>query len=289
MPNVILTDISLRSLPLPANGQVTYWDENLPTFGVRVSQGGTKSFVVIHGRDRKRHTLGRYPSIGLKAARTEAKKLQAELVLGLHKTTSVTFNEARERYLEICEQKNKPRTVNDYRRIFKRHFRFGKMHIKDITRADIQRRLDKLKKTPSEQNHAFVALRIFFNWAAREELVEISPMFNMRSVSKMISRDRILTDKEICEVFEASKNHPYPFGAIIGLLILTGQRRSEISALEWDWIDFENRTITLPKSLTKNKHLHVFPYGDMVAEVLSQIPNTGKYLFPSPNRNRHLF
>ena len=155
------------------------------------------------------------------------------------------------------------------------------MHLKDITRADVQRRLDKLKKTPSEQNHAFVALRIFFNWAAREELVEISPMINMRSVSKMISRDRILTDKEICEVFEASKNHPYPFGAIIGLLILTGQRRSEIAALEWEWIDIENHTITLPKSLTKNKHLHVFPYGEEVDEILSQIPNTGKYLFPA--------
>ena len=281
MPAISLTDISVRSLKLPERGQVTYWDANLPGFGVRVSQGGAKSFVVVYGQNRRRHTIGGYPTLSLKTARSEAKRLQAELVLGVHKKSSTTFSDALERYIETCRQKNKPRTVSDYRRIFKRHFRFGKVQLKDITRADIQRLLDKLRATPSEQNHAFVALRIFFNWAAREELIETSPMVNMRPIGKSGSRDRILSDSELSNVTEAALEHPYPFGPIIMLLALTGQRRGEIAALEWEWIDRVEQTITLPTTLTKNKRLHVFPYGDRTAELLEALPRTGAYLFPA--------
>ena len=45
------------------------WDEDFPGFGVRVSQGGAKSFVVMFGERRQLRTLGRYPILSLKDAR----------------------------------------------------------------------------------------------------------------------------------------------------------------------------------------------------------------------------
>ena len=51
----------------------------------------------------------------------------------------------------------------------------------------------------------------------------------------------------------------YRFGAIVRVLILTGQRRGEIGSLRWVWIDASARTITLPSSITKNKRAHAFP------------------------------
>ena len=45
---------------------------------------------------------------------------------------------------------------------------------------------------------------------------------------------------------------PESFKTIVRLLILTGQRRGEIAALQISWINLENKTITLPSSLTKN-------------------------------------
>ena len=60
MPNTRLTDVAIKSLKPPLEGQITYWDETLPSFGVRVSQGGTKSFVLVYGEARTRKTLGRY-------------------------------------------------------------------------------------------------------------------------------------------------------------------------------------------------------------------------------------
>ena len=50
----------------------------VPNFGCRVSQGGTKSFVVQHGADRQLITIGRYPVVSLADAREEAKRILAE-------------------------------------------------------------------------------------------------------------------------------------------------------------------------------------------------------------------
>ena len=69
MPRSQLTDIGIRNLKPPAAGQVTYWDMALRGFAIRISQGGTRTFIVVHGENRKRHTLGHYPLMSLAAAR----------------------------------------------------------------------------------------------------------------------------------------------------------------------------------------------------------------------------
>ena len=53
MTSHALTDIAIRAFPSPEKGQRTHWDSVVPGFGVRVSQGGTKTFVLMHGRDRQ--------------------------------------------------------------------------------------------------------------------------------------------------------------------------------------------------------------------------------------------
>jgi hypothetical protein len=71
MAIITLSDSGLRSLKPPTKGQLSYWDKTLPTFGVRVSQGGSKTFVV--NRHNSLITIGRFPVISLSEARTEAK------------------------------------------------------------------------------------------------------------------------------------------------------------------------------------------------------------------------
>ena len=46
-----LTDIAIRSLPAPASGQVIHLDDQLQGFGVRVSHGGSKTFVLTDIRE----------------------------------------------------------------------------------------------------------------------------------------------------------------------------------------------------------------------------------------------
>lgn len=80
MSHVPLTSVIVDTLASPAKGQVDYWDGALPGFGIRVSQGGTKSWVVMLRREKRkvRVTLGTYPHLSLDAARAKARELLSQ-------------------------------------------------------------------------------------------------------------------------------------------------------------------------------------------------------------------
>src|SRR5690242_10514186 len=122
MPSGKLTDITIRSLQPPESGQKTYWDDAVPGFGVRVSQGGSKTFVLVHGVNRERTTIGRYPILSLADACGKAKEILAKRLLGNDDANSITFGEALPIFLEAVAKRNKARTLADYRRLLTRHF-----------------------------------------------------------------------------------------------------------------------------------------------------------------------
>lgn len=275
-----LTDITVRELKAPKRGQKFYADDTLAGFGLRVSQGGTKSFVLVHGPRRERVIIGRYPAITLAEARTEAKRRSAEIILGKFKPKSINYEDAKRKFLEACEVKNRPRTVADYRRLLK-HFPFGKTQLSQIARHDITQRLDKLRKTPSEANHTLVVIKVFFRWTERQGYLDSSPCGALRAQQPMASRDRTLSENELAEVLQLAMREPYPFGPIVSLLALTGLRRGEVAAMRWSWIDFQNMTITVPAEIAKNRRRHVLPFGDLAKCVLQSVPNMGELLFPA--------
>lgn len=251
-----LTDVTLRSLPSPPKGQKTYFDDTLANFGCRVSQGGTKSFVVQLGADRQLVTIGRYPLISLADAREEAKRLLAVRTLGKHRPQSIAWDDAVELFLSICEQKNRPRTVRDYKRILKRHFPFGTRKLSEIRPQDINHRIDRLQKTVSEQNHTIATVKIFFRWAARRHYVDRSPCEGLQTI-KRPARRRVLADWELAATCRAAITLGYPFGSIVQLCILTGQRRSEVAWLRRSYL--KGDIVIFPPSLTKNNREHRFP------------------------------
>jgi len=65
-----LADLVVQQLK-PTDSQVTYYDEDMPAFGVRVGRR-RKTFVVALGKDRKRVKLGNYPAQSRQDARQEA-------------------------------------------------------------------------------------------------------------------------------------------------------------------------------------------------------------------------
>jgi integrase len=273
-----LTDIAIRALPLPAKGQKTYFDDTLPAFGCRISQGGTRAFVLQHGADRQMITLGRYPIVSLANARTEAKRILAERTLGRFRPQTIAWDDAVALFIGMCEQKNKPRTVRDYKRLLGRHFSFGRKRLTDIKPQDINRKIDRLQKVTSEQNHALVAIKVFFRWAQRRHYVEHSPCEGMQTV-KRASRDRVLTDDELAAVYKSAETMGYPFGTIVQLCILTGQRRSEIAWLRRSF--FDGDILTLPAALAKNRREHVMPIGERSKSVIEAITHKEDFLFPA--------
>ncbi|MBK8458712.1 MAG: integrase arm-type DNA-binding domain-containing protein [Phyllobacteriaceae bacterium] len=274
-----LTDLSVGKLKPPTSGQITYYDDALPGFGVRVSQGGSKSFVVMYGKGRKRKTIGRYPAISLKDARIAAKQIQSEVAtFDPHTATAlpVPFPKALERFLGDRAAHTKPRTIAEYQRLLVRHFPFTK-GMGDIKRSEVMRIVEGLQKTPTEQHHAFVAIRIMMNWCVRHGLIEDSPVPPVSF--KKTARSRVLTDDELRRVWQRAAEFPYPFGPIVQLLILTGQRRSEIGSLRRSWI--KDDMIVFPAGFTKNKREHRVPLGPKAKAILDSLPGGTDHFFPS--------
>jgi len=269
----------LRAAKPPERGTTTLWDGAQKHFGVRISQGGAKSFIILTGSGR-RQSIGRFPIISLASARARAKELLAEQTLGKTRPRAVAFEDAVTDFLAACQKKNRTRTVRDYTRLLNRHFAFGRKNLVEITRHDISQKLEKLKAIPSEQNHAIVAAKIFFKWVVRNGYLDQSPCEGF-SPMKRLPRERVLTDEELRTVFKTALEGSTPFSHIVALLVMTGQRRSEVAALKWEWIDAVERTIKLPASVSKNKRTHTFPYGGMVADLLHRIPRQCEYLFPA--------
>jgi integrase len=150
----------------------------------------------------------------------------------------------------------------------------------DISSARISGILDDLIDTPSTARHAFVAVRTFLRWCAKPGYIANSPIALMDAPASATSRDRVLKNAELVAIYRKALSQGCTGGNIVRLLILTGQRRGEIGALRGEWIDRTSRTVTLPSELTKNGRAHTFPYGDMVAAIVENLP-TGGFLFPA--------
>jgi integrase len=90
MPVVTFTARFVDSLAPPSAGQCDYWDRALPGFGLRVSFGGRRAWVVrYHTNSRlRRLTLGPFPTIGLADARDRAKLALLQAASGADPATA---------------------------------------------------------------------------------------------------------------------------------------------------------------------------------------------------------
>ena len=272
MPRIALTDLTIRSLR--SEQRADFWDAKTPSFGIRV---GKRSKTFIVKRRGSRIALGSYPSLSLQKARQLAFAQKSKPAT--HRDEQIPFKSAHDAFLEIHVPTLKPRSQVVIKGTLQRHFYkpFRTKMLDAITHRDIAKITDALVKTPSEAWHAFKDIRTFFKWCV-PRYIPHSPVEGLKSPTRYIPRKRVLSYSEIKMVWDAASEHP--FGTILKLLILTGQRWSEIASLRCDYIDEKARTITLPD--TKNGTEHCFPYGQMVADILDNIPrlNSTSLLFP---------
>ena len=275
-----LTDLAVKRLPVPEKGQKDYRDDLIKGFSVRVSQGGSRTFYVMHGRSRTRIKIGVYPIISLSQARKRAKEILAEKTLGRNRPKDIAFNDALTQFLDNYTAR-KPRTIKDTTAILNRHFlSLRQERVGDITTEQVARIIDRLRNKPTTARHALAAIKMFFSWAVGRHYLLKSPCETLKAPQKPFPRERVLGPHELTTFLSTAQATPYPFGPILLLLILTGQRRSEIGALKWEYISGD--TITLPSEITKNNQIHTFPIGAWTQEVITTIPrrNVTSYLFP---------
>ena len=254
------------------------WDASVKHFGLRVTHSGVKTFIVLMGSG-KRMAIGHFPVITLSEARSKAKHILAEKTLGRFQPQTITWNAAVEKFLENVEQNNRPRTHKEYRRVLTKYFGFGSTRLVDITRQDINGKLDRLNKTPAMKSRALTYCKTLFNWCIDERgYLEHNPC--RMTAKKSPRRKRVLTDDELRQAWTAA-GECGTFGMIVRLLMLTGQRRGEIAALQKSFYSHNQQTICLPSELTKNGREHCFPVGQLAQALLNFSEGSCHLLFPA--------
>jgi integrase len=251
-----LTDLKIRSLQAPAKGQKMHLDGAVRGFGVRVSQGGTKSFVLIVGTERRRHTIGTFPIISLAQARQQARNKLAEIQLGADHAP-VRYDTLKARFLTEAKRTTRPRTHASY------EWLLGRINLRGDAKAITTRTITEAVKdlTPSVRQHTIAVLKIMFRFAVNEGLLKASPVESFK-VKKSKARKRVLTDDEIRKVWNACPSNG--FGTTVKLLVLTGQRRTEISHLA-----LADDLVTIDGTYTKNHRTHVFPVTGVTLDLIA--------------------
>ena len=97
--------------------------------------------------------------------------------------------------------------------------------------------------------------------------------------AKEVARDRVLDDQELAQVILAAREVGGPYGGIVELLALTGQRREEVARLSREELDLEQRIWTIPKSRTKNAKAHVVHLSEQSIDVLERARRRGPLVF----------
>lgn len=251
---ISLTDRAVQTLKAG-----TYFDTKTPAFGIRIGKH-RRTWIITKGRERSVLTLGHYPALTL----AEARK-RALIALGspYDPKTVPMYPEALAAFLELPRWK--PNTKKVLVSSLK-HFTWSRP-LDKITHEDVAIAVEAIT-APSARAHALQDIRTFFNWCIPRYLSS-SPAAGIKKPPQP-SRSRVLTDDELRRVWISAKEIGYPFGTIVQMLILTGQRKSEIGTLRWEQI--QDDRITLPD--TKNGRAHTFPIGSSLRKLIDSLPHT---------------
>jgi integrase len=270
-------------------------DALLPGLYLVVQPSSAKSWAVRyrHNGKTRKHTLGPYPRIDLKTARefgAKALRVAAEGRDVAHekkqaqtaKSDSVEF--IVERFIERHVKRNyRPRPMREAERLLRVHVvsSWRGRPIGSIVRADVRAMLDKIvDDAPIVANRVHSIARKLFNWAVENETVAASPMAGLKPPTIEASRDRVLSDDELKLVWQAAGKMGLPFGPLVQLLILTGQRRGEVAGMEWAELDAEKRLWVLPRERTKNDRRHEVPLSAQALAIIRQLPRISeRYVF----------
>jgi integrase len=279
-----LTTTTIRSLALPAGVQDrTFFDDELPGFGIRLRKGGSRTYVVQYkiGTKHRRMPLGSVTAVDLGKARSTAKDLLAAVRLGRdpagekleqRQKVATTFGVLLPRFLARQRSRLKPRSYQETERHLLVHAKpLHGLGVEKIDRRTIAIRLAELEQNgPAAANRTRASLSAYFAWLLREGILESNPVLNTNRAIETGARSRVLTDDELAMIWRALGDDQY--STIIRLLCLLGARRDEIASLCWSEIDLDCAIITLPPERTKNRREHSIPLAPAVVAILQAQP-----------------
>jgi integrase len=275
-------------------------DRRLDGLYLDVTPAGDSTWrgVIRCGARVRTFTLGKYPSLGLSAARDAWRQLAhavryegADPIRAkreeARKTAPMTLQALIDLYGQQGDLKPSWSTQLDpaiRNRCFKP---FLATPLPQLSLEKLQAALDAWPATRSAAFSA-AALGIVLSWAAKPSRKLVDPvLLELDFKRKSTPRDRWLDRQELAAllpVLRAARESGDRHAAGLELQLLTGARIGEVTAARWSWIDWIDRTLTLPR--TKNGRKHVVRLSTAAMTLLQAIRHAdwkpGGLVLPGP-------
>ena len=255
----------------PLNERREYADDLVPGLALRVTPTGDKTWAVrfrVNGRQR-RLTLAPYPTMSLAKARKAARNALLGASTGADPATEKqrarkgeTFGELADEYL-TRHAKPKKRSWREDDRILNAEllprWRFRK--VKEITRRDVRDLIDAIadRGAPVMANRVLALVRKMLNFAVQRDWIELNPAWKLPAPGEERTRDRVLTEQEIREVWAATEGERPATRALMRLRLLTAQRGGELQKMTWADVDLNAAWWVIPAKHSKNRLPHRVP------------------------------
>lgn len=342
MVKVFLTDKTVKSLKPAAKGtRYDVMDEAVPGFGVRVTDNGAKTFVLVTRypvpnslakNHPSRRALGEYRNDegdtgSLALARQKAKEWRALVKKGIDpreqlKTEQAAaekeiadvqaaeisarrgvFSAVAEAFLARDDFKKQRRSAQVEREIRRELLDvsrnpWAERLVSQIDDADIAAVIASIRDRPApyQAYNVLGHCRAIFTWAKRPENRKkfgllSSPLDDRQPKDfglKKDPRQRVLTNLEIAAFWRAAGKMGYPNGTMFQLLLVTGQRKSEIAEASWQEVDIPAKLLIVPPERFKSDANHMVPLSNLAWRIISALPqcsgdDCGDFLFSTRN------
>lgn len=297
MPKIKFTQKALEKLPKTESGQIDYFDEALPGFGLRVGVGSKAFFAMkkVNGKDARK-TIGKLSQYTLDEARVIARDYLHEMHKGVNittkererlkdievdKTKDVTLKEVISDMLDVRSAHLKKSTAEWYKQISDVYLAdWVEMPMRTISRDMVRVRFLEIsarsvRKAGGAKGSANAVFRFFklvwnygssrFPGALPDNPVKV--LSELRLWNKLARRTNHVDSADMKRWYEAviAIENPTMRDYLL-LLLFTGMRRSEAACMTWDDVDFANKSLRIKD--TKNGKPLLIPLNTFLEDLL---------------------
>lgn len=289
------THAALERIQPPADGRLWVRNARTPGMSpalvLCVTPTGTKTWYINRqcgekgDRTPRKVRIGPFPDLSPAQANAEALKQLADIARGIdpvkekvraraerdRTNASTTFAEAFERFKTEYAEPHQLRTWSEYQRRYDKKIpaEWKARTLDDITSEDVRREHGRLGKRivekkgkrtivtngPIEANRVLMFISAVYTKGAGRT-GDRNPAYNIPKFPET-KRVRFLNNDEASRLNAALDDAPRPFirDAVL-LMLLTGQRKSEVLGARWETIDLRRATWTIPTEDFKGKREH---------------------------------
>jgi integrase len=281
----------------PTGERHDYADAIVPGLALRVTDRGHKSFVLVaryplNPKNPTRRALGDYGELTLEQARQKARDWLQLIGRGI----DPRIEEERQRAAQQRKQATSFAAVandflerhakglakyDDCKTTIEREFvkRWGARPVTDIAMPEVAAAVRAVvaRGSPAQAHNSLGYIRRLYSWAigTGEYGIEASPVDHIRPaelIGKKVVRNRVLADDELRQVWAAADKLNYPYGSLVKMLILSGQRLREVADMSWSEIEIDKALWTIPPARMKGDRAHEVPMAPLAFGLLEGLP-----------------